>query len=319
MQALAGRYFPQRAFVECKTDEYIVYRLNQTDGFGRMTVCSVMPGVLLVYNDFHTFVGFEAEYARPGVVEINHCLRGRYECLMPDGRMIYLGAQDFAVSDMGHPPRTSAFTLGEYYGVSLMIEVEQAARAIDQMLGVGAIDLRGLFEQLFWEKSYLILRTESKIQHIFSEIYDEAFRNSRPYLRLKVVELMLFLDLQKEVGLEKPHKYYTQSLISRVKAIEQRLTHNLKEQLSLDDLAKEYQISQTTLKKHFKAIFGLPPHAYLKQRRMEMVALLLQTTSWSIGEIVAEVGYQNASKFSAAFAGQYGMPPREYRKGAILD
>lgn len=314
-----SRYFPQRAFVERQTEQYSVYRINQTDGFGRMTVYMVMPGILLIYNDFHTFEGFEAEGVQPGVVELNHCLRGRYESIMPDGRTIYLGAQDFAASDRSRPPRASAFTLGEYYGASLMIEVGEAARSVDRMLGPGAIDLRTLFERLFWDTSYMIMRTDSKISHIFSEFYDESLREHQPYLQIKVLELLLFLDLQKEVGWDKPRQYYTRSQASRIKAIEQRLTRDLKVQLPLADLAEEYKISQTTLMKHFQAVYGLSPYAYLKKRRMEVAALLLQTTNWPIGEIAAEVGYQNASKFSAAFASIYGLSPREYRKGAILD
>ena len=312
-----GRYFPHKAFIEQQTEHYMRYRINQPDGYGRMTVYAVMPGILLIYNDFHTFRGFEAQGSWPGAVEINHCRWGRYECTMPDGSIVYLGAQDFAANDLSHPPKASAFTLGEYYGVSLIIEVEQAAKGIEQMLGVGALDLRALFEQLFWDKSYFFMRADSKIQHIFSEIYDETLWGHLPYLKLKTIELMLFLDWQKDVGLEKPRQYYTQSMASRMKAIEQRMTRDLKMHLSLKELACEF--NQTALKTHFKAIYGLSPHAYLKKRRIEKAALLLQTTSLSIGQIALEVGYQNASKFSKAFVDIYGMPPREYRKGAILD
>lgn len=313
------RLFPKESVLTKRTDGHMIYQMDYSEGYGIMNAVEIMPGVLLVFNDFHTLTGFQGERPRPGVVEINHCLRGRYELQSHDGRLVYLGTQDLAISDMGRPPRASVFTLGEYSGISLMIEVDTTARFLDKMMGCGAIDLHQLFERLLWEDAIFIMRTNSRIQHIFLEMYDEGLRDHLPYLKLKTVELLIFLDLQKNTLRKPMRSYCTQSMLQRIKAIEQSLTGELRECPPLEAVAAQHNMSLTTLKKYFKNVYGMSPYAYLKYRRMEMAALLLQTTEHSIGSIALEVGYQNASKFAAAFTEQYGVSPREYRKGAILD
>lgn len=47
---------------------------------------------------------------------------------------------------------------------------------------------------------------------------------------------------------------------------------------------------------------------------MELAARLLTETQLSITEIALHMGYQNGSKFSAAFCDEMGVLPGEYRK-----
>jgi AraC-like DNA-binding protein len=47
---------------------------------------------------------------------------------------------------------------------------------------------------------------------------------------------------------------------------------------------------------------------------MENAAQLLRETRDSVAGIAATVGYENQSKFTAAFKETYGMLPTEYRK-----
>ena len=294
-----------------------IYKIEFPDGYGKMTVYSVLPGIQLIFNDFHTHYGFQEEHPHPGYIEINHCLRGRYECTMPDGRHIYLGTQDFSVSDMGVPNRASSFVMGEYVGLSLVIHTETASQSINAFLEeeIGCIET---FEQLLWEENVMILRANPKIQHIVSELYDAPASGQKGYYKLKTLELLCFLIFQCQQ--RKPvHPYYCRKDSSRMEAIQRKMTENLRYHYCLSDLAEEYGISLTTLKKRFFQVYGETPYQYLKRRRLEEAALLLQTTEMGIGQIAEAVGYQNPSKFSAAFAEYYGVPPREYKKGVLLD
>ena len=58
---------------------------------------------------------------------------------------------------------------------------------------------------------------------------------------------------------------------------------------------------------------------YVKRRRMEEAAVLLGRGGRSVTEIAESVGYQNASKFSAAFRDIYGMSPLEYKKKSRME
>ena len=53
--------------------------------------------------------------------------------------------------------------------------------------------------------------------------------------------------------------------------------------------------------------------AYLAQWRLQLGAQLLKTTSRSVAEISAEVGYESEPSFNRAFKRQFGLPPAKFR------
>ena len=195
-----------------------VYRMEFADGWGTMTAHAVMDGVTVIFNDFHTACGIQEEARCPGMVEINHCLAGRFECTMPDGRTAWLGPCDFAVSDMGRPPVESRFTQGLYQGISLVLDIRRASVSLQQMLGGEAPDLEALFEGLFESCSFLLLRSEPKIQHIFSELYHVPSEGQNAYYRLKTGELMLFLQERRKQMRRTGSFYYGMDRGRRVQA-----------------------------------------------------------------------------------------------------
>lgn len=110
-----------------------------------------------------------------------------------DGRVLWLGPKDFAVADMGRPPISSRFSQGFYRGISLVSAPKTGQHSVNKMLGECTLDLEKLFLGLFGFHSFLLLRSEPKIQHISSEFYHGPPENQLAYYRLKTTELMLFL------------------------------------------------------------------------------------------------------------------------------
>jgi len=53
--------------------------------------------------------------------------------------------------------------------------------------------------------------------------------------------------------------------------------------------------------------------AYLAQWRLRLGAQLLKSTSRSVSEIAAEVGYESEPSFNRAFKRQFGLPPARFR------
>ena len=84
--------------------------------------------------------------------------------------------------------------------------------------------------------------------------------------------------------------------------------------LTIPALSRMAMLSATTFKDAFRRLYGLPVHAWLRQRRMERAAELLRDSSLSVLGVAQSVGYGSASQFTAAFRRQYGMTPAKYRK-----
>ena len=58
----------------------------------------------------------------------------------------------------------------------------------------------------------------------------------------------------------------------------------------------------------------MPFSAYFNKLRMETASRLIMQGKLSIGEIAEKVGYQNQSKFGAAFKKHFGKSPLEYKR-----
>ena len=312
-------FFPGDAVLTERSGHTSVYRMEFPDGWGTMTAHAVLPGLTLIYNDFHTSCVIPESARCPGLVEINHCQAGRYECTMRDGRVVWLGPRDFAVSDRSRPAMGSRFSQGIYQGIGLILEPKTAGRSLSEMLGEGVPRLTDLFTGLLEPQPFLVMRSEPKIQHIFSELYHVPAGCQLAYYKLKTAELMLFLQERQNELRRAGDCYYGQDINCRIRKIGDRMAEDLRQRMSITELAREYQIGESTIKRCFRQMYGEPPYAYLKRRRMEEASFLLTTTEKNITQIAAEVGYQNTSKFSAAFRAIYSMSPSEYKKMIRLD
>jgi AraC family transcriptional regulator len=92
------------------------------------------------------------------------------------------------------------------------------------------------------------------------------------------------------------------------------IEEHLGEQISLGTLAQLARLSQHHFCRAFKQSFGVPPHHYHVQRRIEQAKLLLADRSISITDIGFTLGYSQTSSFSVAFRKNTGWTPSEYRR-----
>jgi AraC family transcriptional regulator len=92
------------------------------------------------------------------------------------------------------------------------------------------------------------------------------------------------------------------------------IEEHLGEQIGLGTLAQLARLSQHHFCRAFKQSFGVPPHHYHVQRRIEQAKLLLADRSISITDIGFTLGYFQTSSFSVAFRKNTGWTPSEYRR-----
>jgi AraC family transcriptional regulator len=92
------------------------------------------------------------------------------------------------------------------------------------------------------------------------------------------------------------------------------IEEHLGEQICLGTLAQLVRLSQHHFCRAFKQSFGVPPHQYHVQRRVEQAKLLLADRSISITDIGFTLGYSQTSSFSVAFRKNTGWTPSEYRR-----
>lgn len=84
--------------------------------------------------------------------------------------------------------------------------------------------------------------------------------------------------------------------------------------LSLSDLARTAILSPFHFSRVFRQTTGVSPGRYLAAVRLEEAQRLLRTTSWSVGDISCEVGYNSLGTFTTLFTKSVGISPARFRK-----
>lgn len=92
------------------------------------------------------------------------------------------------------------------------------------------------------------------------------------------------------------------------------ISDDLSRHYSIESLAAPFGISPSSLKNYFQGVYGKNISTWLREARMSVASAALREGNQPVAEIAASVGYENASKFSAAFKSFLGATPLEYRR-----
>ena len=98
------------------------------------------------------------------------------------------------------------------------------------------------------------------------------------------------------------------------RAVTTYIEDHLAEPISLATLARLVRLSPDHFSHAFKRSFGLPPHRYHSNRRIERAKLLLAQPVPSVTDIGMIVGYSETSTFTTAFHRTTGITPTVYRR-----
>lgn len=86
--------------------------------------------------------------------------------------------------------------------------------------------------------------------------------------------------------------------------------------LSIREIARHALISPFHFIRQFEAIFGLTPHQFRIQSRLDHAKILLAKGEHTVTEVCMESGMSSLGSFSAQFARRTGQTPSEYQRRA---
>lgn len=93
----------------------------------------------------------------------------------------------------------------------------------------------------------------------------------------------------------------------------QYIQQHFAEKLTVEQLAGLCSVSVYHFIRLFKQTQNCTPHEYIMGVRLRRGIHLLLTTTLTVSEIAAAVGFYSASHFTSCFKANYGMTPRQYR------
>ncbi len=295
-------------------DDRLVTNIENESGRGTMTVSVLFPGVVLIQNDFTMDAcdsGFTCDCE---LFAIDHCRDGRMEWELNADTYLYVEPGTVNANTRKDHRRRFTFPLKHYQGISIVFFLDQAAEGFRTLAPGLSLDLPALKEKLSPDDRTFITRAIMPHAYNFDPLYERPDEKNRHYLLAKVFELVAYLNSHDCTQEAYTPQYFHRIRVQKVKEIAEFICSDLQEHHTLKDLSRQFDIPLTTMKQCFKGVYGVPVYSYLRRFRIDAAALKLLQTENTITDIALSVGYENASKFAAAFRDELGVAPQEYRQ-----
>ncbi|WP_081426214.1 helix-turn-helix transcriptional regulator [Sorangium cellulosum] len=129
------------------------------------------------------------------------------------------------------------------------------------------------------------------------------------HLEAKGLELMAAMVDQLEEGEREASPLLSQHDIARLERARHTLLARMVDPPTLPELARHAGLNEVKLKEGFRALFGAPVFTYLRHHRLDEAQRLLRQRACNVTEVAQRVGYENPSKFAAAFRKRFGVSP----------
>lgn len=184
----------EQAVLLAESDGCSVFQFRNETGEGSITIYEVFPGVALAYNDFHMRY-YDSEF-RPGrdVFCIDHCREGRLEYAAKNDAYAYVEAGDLKLDRrLTHTGRFE-MPLSHYHGAMVSIDMETACRTLPKEIKDFPVNLRALQMKFCGDTYPMVIHGSPSIEHIFGELYAVPEKIKRPYFKIKILELLLYLE-----------------------------------------------------------------------------------------------------------------------------
>lgn len=88
------------------------------------------------------------------------------------------------------------------------------------------------------------------------------------------------------------------------------LKENYRQSLKIEELAKKFNMAESSFYRHFSKVTSLSPLQYQKQLRLYEAQRLMLSENFDAANAAYTVGYESASQFNREYKRMFGMPPK---------
>ena len=282
------------------------------DGFVNLTAYHILPGIYLVLNDIHTQMVPSNRNAMPkNILLVNYCWQGRCEFQINNDNYSYIDTRLMNISsqmvqDYFYYP-SSYYKGYEIYVMTSRFRDE--TRSVLKLFQINPEDLIRLY------RSGAVFYTPDPVLRLWNRISEHCASNNIGQLRLDTLQLLKYFQDHKPEDASNA-LYLSKVQVILAKKVQNLLTLDLSQHLSMRSVSEILGVSETSLKRYFYSVFGVNVSTYMKEMRMKKATELLASSEMSISDIAKACGYVNQGRFASVFRSYYGMKPLDYRRNS---
>jgi AraC-like DNA-binding protein len=107
----------------------------------------------------------------------------------------------------------------------------------------------------------------------------------------------------------------SQALLAwQMRLVERYIEEHLDEQILVANLSELVHLSEAHFSRAFRLAYGVPPHAYIVRRRLELAAQLMLAGREPLSEIALRCGFHDQAHLSKQFRQLTGETPAAWRR-----
>lgn len=303
----------------------------EDDAAGQVHGVPLFPGLTLLYIDIHSPHWPGSNALGPGgkvskeAFLLNYSLSGSCKVRFDNDSYILQRQGDLSLSGQ-FTQEDYFYPDGSYKGLEFLVD----PAALDHFPEWMGLDFAALTDRYDIRKRTKIGPCPSQYQTLFSDLWAMYPFESEPpvfqtqelaALRLEVLGLFQRLQFAPTPFTTARRQTFRSPQLKVAEETARLLREDLRRDWTLPELAREVGISDSSLKRYFQSIYGCSVASYQRNARMERAAELLrgpETRAMSVLDVALEVGYENQSKFAAAFKRQFNESPLEYKKNHLI-
>lgn len=128
------------------------------------------------------------------------------------------------------------------------------------------------------------------------------------YMRCSLIFHRIIIKISEHLSAQRSEQCKT----ATASDIKLYIDRNIYENLSIEGISKQVNLSPSQINRVFKKAFGTTPYDYIITRKISTAKLLLKNTTLTIKEIAYKLNFADEHYFSNVFLQKTGMRPSKY-------
>lgn len=311
---LTNYHFSDLQFLTEEDGDVMKFSTSPKHGSGQEILIRVIDGLFVVYTDLYVENGNSPnkdDYQK--VISMYQLFDGEAQLNFKNGTACLIKKNDI-VNFAGNAEFENTTSYQSHFvSVGLLCYYEELLEAL-QGLHLDTEGLKSYYHDVSARREVLIYNSDLQFSTVAKLLKDAVLSENIYLVKAKALELLYFGITNYVKFMDEPRQKYNRKLLERIAKAKAQIEQNPQHSVTIPELAEYCGISPTYFKTIFKDCYGVQPHRYLTQRRLEEAKELLAKTDMSIAHIAEQLGFVSSSRFAETFKKEYGFLPSAYRK-----
>lgn len=250
-----------------------------------------------------------SDHTKPNILiaEDNHELRQYYSIILSGYNTILTENGQEALDYLKHNERPELILSDLMMPVMDGLQLIQTLKSNERYRDIPFIMLTAKTDKLIKLKAL-----RYGIDDYLSKPFDEE------ELQVRIKNLLTHSRVRKKDRINKSYSKYdiivSDEDVLFIQDLENFIIKNiLNDKLSVPMIAKEFNMSESTLNRQIKSLIGLTPGKYIQEIKLNYAREMIETQKFrTISQVSYEAGFKDAAAFSRAFKKRFGKSPTEY-------